>query len=114
MSTIADLWQLICGLHDENEASITWANSWQGHNLGQMGLVMQRTPEAHVDGHAHDLFVDARMNVVSTTLLAMHLPLRPSLTSSPDKRPCRLTAAERTVRRDMEDGPMDQDPKAPD
>ncbi|KAH6689696.1 hypothetical protein F5X68DRAFT_254157 [Plectosphaerella plurivora] len=63
------LYELICGLHDENGATITWANSWQGHNLGQMGLIMQRTPEGHVDGHAHDLFVDARMNVTNALLI---------------------------------------------
>lgn len=46
---------------------ISAAKSWEGHNLGQLGLIMQRSPEEFTEGIAHSLFVEGRMAMVSQT-----------------------------------------------
>ncbi len=41
------------------------SQNWQQHNAGELALFVARTPSAHVGGHAHHVFADERVEMVS-------------------------------------------------
>ncbi|KAM0281233.1 hypothetical protein ACHAQH_003664 [Verticillium albo-atrum] len=62
-SRLMGLYEILYG-GDDHTKEISQAGSWQSHNLGEMALITQRSPVKHVDGHAHQLFVDSRMHLI--------------------------------------------------
>ncbi|KAF5484284.1 hypothetical protein CGCF413_v015284 [Colletotrichum fructicola] len=65
-SRILGLYELLYGADDRERRGISQAQSWEGHAMGEMALVVQRTPQSHVDGHAHQLFCSGRVHQTIT------------------------------------------------
>ncbi|KAI3529466.1 hypothetical protein CSPX01_15515 [Colletotrichum filicis] len=63
-SRILGFYELLYGADDRERHGISQAESWEGHSLGELALIMQRTPEAHIDGHGHDLYASGRLHLV--------------------------------------------------
>ncbi|KAK2027073.1 hypothetical protein LX32DRAFT_695158 [Colletotrichum zoysiae] len=63
-SRLLGFYELLYGADDRERYGISQAQSWEGHTLGEMALVLQRTPEAHVQGTAHDLFSSGRIHLI--------------------------------------------------
>ncbi|KAL0933762.1 C6 zinc finger domain protein [Colletotrichum truncatum] len=60
-SRLLGFYELLYGADDRERRGISQAQSWEGHVMGELALVVQRTPESHIDGHAHLLFSSGRM-----------------------------------------------------
>ncbi|KAK1996605.1 hypothetical protein LX36DRAFT_580100 [Colletotrichum falcatum] len=65
-SRLLGFYELLFGADDRERYGISQAESWEGHALGEMALVLQRTPEAHMQGPAHDLFSSGRIHLIVT------------------------------------------------
>ncbi|TIC91114.1 hypothetical protein CH35J_011420 [Colletotrichum higginsianum] len=63
-SRILGFYELMYGADDRERRGISQAESWEGHTLGEMALVLQRTPEAHMEGQSHSLFSSGRYHLV--------------------------------------------------
>ncbi|GKT65480.1 C6 zinc finger domain protein [Colletotrichum tofieldiae] len=68
-SRILGFYELLYGADDRERHGISQAESWEGHTQGEMALVLQRTPQAHVEGRAHDLFSSGRLHLVGVLWL---------------------------------------------
>ncbi|RXG50452.1 hypothetical protein VDGE_04829 [Verticillium dahliae] len=66
-SRLMGLYEILYG-GDDHAKKISQAGSWQSHNLGEVALITSRSPVEHVDGHAHQLFVDSRMHLIITAI----------------------------------------------
>lgn len=62
------LYEMMFGNDERTQQVVTQANSWQGHNLGEMALVSMRTPESQIDDPAHSLFCDGRMGHIIASI----------------------------------------------
>ena len=51
------------------------APTWLRHTSGEKAIILARSPESYVEGHAHQLFIDSRLHLVTTTSLKILLPL---------------------------------------
>lgn len=60
--------QLLHIADHEPQSQFSQAKRWSSHHLGQSTLIAQRRPSDFVQGHAHRLFVDGRMQLVSVPL----------------------------------------------
>jgi len=67
-SRLLGFYELLYGAADRERYGISQAESWEGHALGEMALVLQRSPEAHVQGPAHDLFSSGRIHLIITSI----------------------------------------------
>ncbi|KAK2017384.1 hypothetical protein LZ32DRAFT_688283 [Colletotrichum eremochloae] len=65
-SRLLGFYELLYGADDRERHGISQAESWAGHASGEMALVLQRTPKAHVQGPAHDLFSSGRFHLIIT------------------------------------------------
>ncbi|GKT50036.1 uncharacterized protein ColSpa_10217 [Colletotrichum spaethianum] len=62
--------KLLYGADDRERHEISQSESWEGHTIGEMALVLQRSPEAHIEGRAHDLFSSGRYHLVDILSLS--------------------------------------------
>lgn len=51
------------GADDRNK--VTQAKSWIVHNSGEISILAARGADQYIYGHAHRLFVDGRLHLVS-------------------------------------------------
>ncbi|KAK1982064.1 hypothetical protein LZ30DRAFT_718345 [Colletotrichum cereale] len=65
-SRLLGYYELLYGADDRERHAISQAESWEGHVSGEMALVLQRTPEGHMQGPAHNLFASGRLHLVIT------------------------------------------------
>lgn len=54
------------GADDRNK--VTQAKSWIVHNSGEISILVARGADQYIYGHAHRLFVDGRLHLVSFIL----------------------------------------------
>ncbi|KAK0746952.1 hypothetical protein B0T18DRAFT_412839 [Schizothecium vesticola] len=54
---------LLYGAEAQSQTVLSQARSWHGHAIGEMALVQQRSPTAHIQGFAHRLFVNSRIHL---------------------------------------------------
>ncbi len=52
------------------------AQGWNHHNAGVLALLQVRTPEAHISGDGHQMFVDGRLPLVSNYLRPLSVCMR--------------------------------------
>lgn len=64
----ANLLQMLYGHDKRHQEALSQADSWQGHNLGEMALIALRTPESQIEDPSHQLFCDGRLGIVSLLL----------------------------------------------
>ncbi|KAF9880416.1 C6 zinc finger domain protein [Colletotrichum karsti] len=62
-SRILGLYELLYGADDRERRGISQAQSWEGHAMGEMALMVQRAPENHLYGDAHQLFCSGRVHL---------------------------------------------------
>ena len=87
---------------------LSQARSWHGHAIGEMALVQQRSPAAHIQGFAHRLFVNSRIHLVCPLSRAFRSIRVLNLISSTDNRRMLRSKADPVSRTSLDDGSVVQ------